>query len=284
MNQASVGFQCPECVREGQKSVRCPRTALGAVGGSGMVTKTLVGINVAVFLLGLVLLGANGLGNLLGGGTTPLHLLGAMWAYPDSLAGGQELFGLNMTGVAAGAYYRFLTSMFLHYGVIHLLFNMYVLWVIGQYLERELGPVRYLALYLTSGLGGNVLTYLLADMNANINDPASWTMSAGASGCIFGLFGAMVLINRKLGRDMSGVYVILGLNLVITFLPGTNISWTGHIGGLITGLALGAALAYAPRANRVMIQTVAFIGVLVVFVGLIAWRTSTLNTLLSSVT
>nr|WP_244409096.1 rhomboid family intramembrane serine protease [Stackebrandtia nassauensis] len=284
MNQASVGFQCPECVREGQKSVRRPRTALGAVGGSGMVTKTLVGINVAVFLLGLVWAASlGGVGNVLGGDTTPLHYLGSLWAppYSDIVVEG---LGIKVSGVAGGAYYRLLTSMFLHYGVIHLLFNMYVLWVIGQYLERELGPLRYLGLYLLSGLGGNVLTYLLADTGASITNANSWAWTAGASGCIFGLFGAMVLINRKLGRDMSGVYVILGLNLVITFLPGTNISWTGHIGGLLTGLALGAALAYAPRANRAMIQTVAFVGVLVVFVGLIAWRTSTLNTLLSSIT
>src|SRR5690606_12288461 len=121
-----------------------------------------------------------GIGNLLTGGETPLHLYGALIPAPVQVQTGGEVVVLY--GVALGEYYRFLTSMFLHYGIIHLLFNMYVLWVVGQYLERELGAVRYLSLYLVSGLGGGVLTYLLSAPN---------TAAAGASGCIFGLFGAM---------------------------------------------------------------------------------------------
>ncbi|MGH8878085.1 MAG: rhomboid family intramembrane serine protease, partial [Stackebrandtia sp.] len=266
MNQASVGWQCPECVKAGQKTIRQARTALGGVGGhNGLVTKTLIGINVAVFLAGLVLVGTNALGDIfqggLFGGQTPLHIYGALTPGPIQWQSGGE--SVITGGVMGGEYYRFLTSMFLHYGIVHLLFNMYVLWVVGRHLERDLGPVRYLALYLLSGLGGNVLTYLVEAPN---------TASAGASGCIFGLFGAMVLINRKLGRDNSGIYVVVGLNLVLTFtIPG--ISWTGHLGGLITGAALGAALAHAPRQNRTLIQTGAFAAALVVFVLLILWRT-----------
>lgn len=271
MNQASVGWQCPDCVREGQKTIRRPRTALGgAIGGSGTVTKTLVGINVLVFLAGLLWVGSAGLGSLLTGGNTPLHLYGALISVPVQVQQGGEIFIVG--GVASGDYYRFLTSMFLHYGVIHLLFNMYVLWVIGQYLERELGAVRYLGLYLVSGLGGGVLTYLLAAPNS---------ASAGASGCIFGLFGAMVVVNRKLGRDMSGIYVVLGLNLVITFMV-PNISWTGHVGGLVTGLALGFALAHAPRNNRTLIQAGGFAVVLLVFAALILYRTNVLTAMLAA--
>lgn len=273
MNQASVGWQCPECVRQAQRSVRRPRTALGgAVGGSGIVTKTLVGINVVVFLAGFAVAGTRGLGNLLGGGNTLLHIYGALIPAPVKAQMGNEIIVVG--GVVDGEYYRFLTSMFLHYGVIHLLFNMYVLWIIGQYLERELGAARYLSLYLVSGLGGGVLTYLVSAPN---------TAAAGASGCIFGLFGAMVLINRKLGRDMSGIYVVLGLNLVITFMV-PNISWTGHIGGLVTGLALGFVLAHAPRANRTLIQTGGFVAVLIVFAALIVYRTSVLNAMATTFT
>ncbi|MGH8793469.1 MAG: rhomboid family intramembrane serine protease [Stackebrandtia sp.] len=265
MNQAPVGFQCPSCVSYGRKTVRQARAAFGGGlgGGSGLVTKTLVGINVGVFLLGFAFAGSGAMGGLLGGGTTWLHVYGAMVGVPAKLQFAGQVILLD--GVAGGEYYRLLTSMFLHYGVVHLLFNMYVLWVIGRYLERDLGPLRYLALYLVSGLGGGVLTYLFA----------AGSMAAGASGCIFGLFGAMVFINRKLGRDNSGIYVLLGLNLVLTFVI-SNISWTGHIGGLLAGLGLGAALAYAPRQRRGLYQGAAFAAVLIVFAVVIVVRTNSL--------
>lgn len=249
--------------------MRAARTAFGGgpSGHDGIITKTLIGINVAVFLLGLVLTltsGSGSLQNVLLGGTNELHIYGSVVAGPTvPLSDGSQL----PFGIANGEYYRLFTAMFLHYGILHLAFNMWVLWVIGRYLEKDLGRWRFLTLYLLCGLGGNVATYLFAAPSA---------FSAGASGCIFGLFGALVLVNRKLSRDNSGIYTLLVLNLVITFLPGTNISVTAHVGGLLTGLALGFALAYAPRPHRTRIQIASFVAAALLFTGLVAWHTSIL--------
>jgi len=267
MNQASVGFQCPECVAEGRKSIRQPRTAFGGSlrGHAGMVTKTLIGINVAVFLIGLVVTAVTGgpVVDAIMGSSTQLHIYGAV--YPGPLIpmtdGSWAAFG-----IATGEYYRLFTAMFLHYGIIHLAFNMYVLWIFGRYLERDLGPARFLALYLVCGLGGSVATYLFA---------APTGFSAGASGSIFGLFGAVLLINRKLSRDNSGIYVLLGLNLVITFMV-PNISITGHLGGLVTGLALGWALSAAPKESRNLVQISAFVAAIALFAAAVVWRTGVL--------
>lgn len=267
MNQAAVGFQCPDCVAEGRKTVRQARTALGGTmrGHAGMVTKVLIGINLAVFLGGLVVTGVLGgaVVDVVMGAPSELHLYGAVYPGPlaQTVSGGWLPFG-----IAVGEYHRLFTAMFLHYGIIHLAFNMYVLWIFGRYLERDLGPARFLTLYLICGLGGNVATYLFAS-------PVGF--SAGASGSIFGLFGAVLLINRKLSRDNSGIYVLLGLNLVITFMV-PNISITGHLGGLVTGLALGWALSAAPRESRNLIHISAFVATVALFAAAVVWRTGAL--------
>jgi membrane associated rhomboid family serine protease len=163
-------------------------------------------------------------------------------------------------------YYRLLTSAFLHDGITHVLFNMWALWVIGPALERWLGRPRFIVLYFVSALGGSVLVYLLTPVN---------TPTLGASGAIFGLFGATLALSRKLNFDMRWIIGLIVINLAITFVvPG--ISWQGHVGGLLTGAAVGGVYAYAPRGNRVLIQTAFSIAVLMVFVALIWWRTTSL--------
>jgi membrane associated rhomboid family serine protease len=155
-------------------------------------------------------------------------------------------------------YYRLITSIFLHYGVLHLLMFMWALWILGRTLEGVLGPVRFFMLYFVSGLGGSVAAYLFT--------PASPT--AGASGAIFGLFAALFVVMRRLGRDTSSVLPVLIINIAISFVPG--ISLAGHLGGLVTGAIIAVALAYAPRKKRnlVVAGTVAslilFMGTLVV--------------------
>ncbi len=144
--------------------------------------------------------------------------------------------------VADGEWYRLLTSAFMHYGVTHLLFNMYALFVIGPPLEKWLGRSRFIALYALSALGGSVLVYLLSPLNA---------ATAGASGAIFGLFGASFVIGKRLNLDVRWVVGLIAINLAFTFviplMGGQNISWQGHVGGLITGALVAAAYAYAPR-------------------------------------
>jgi len=103
-------------------------------------------------------------------------------------------------------------------------------------------------------------------------DPVS-TFTVGASGAIFGLFGAVFVVGRKLNMDVRGIAMLIGINLVITFLV-PNISWTGHIGGLITGSLLAAALAYAPKNNRALWQVLAIGGMVAVHVAFVVIRTN----------
>jgi membrane associated rhomboid family serine protease len=263
MRVAAVGHQCPECVAEGRRTQRPARTAFGggAAGHRGYVTTALIGLNVLVALLGAAWAGA---GALVGGGlftgATRLQAFGAVigpsvTVTNDGIAvGAFPAYGDVYTGVYDGGYYRLLTAMFIHYGLLHLLMNMYVLWILGRTLEAALGPARFLALYLLAGLGGNVAALLIS--------PHS--LSAGASTALFGLFAALFIALRRLGRDTSTVVPILVINLIITVtVPGISIA--GHLGGLITGGVVGVVLAYAPRANRTAIQVA---GCAVVFVAL----------------
>jgi membrane associated rhomboid family serine protease len=262
MNEASVGFQCPECVREGARTQRPVRTAFGGgqEGALGVVTISLIVINVLVFLASVISSGSassvagGGLGGLLGG-STPLHEWGALITYGFERVDSEHI-RFDGGGLAGGEYYRLFTSMFLHYGVFHLLMNMWALWVLGRPLEAALGRARFLALYMVAGLGGSVVTYLLAS-------PESLT--AGASGAIYGLFGALIIVLRKMRRSIAGVVPILVINLVLTFsVPGISI--TGHLGGLVTGALAAAGLAYAPRQHRASLQTAALV-VVVVLLG-----------------
>jgi membrane associated rhomboid family serine protease len=168
---------------------------------------------------------------------------------------------LGPYGVAEGQWYRLLTSAFLHelpgsgIGLTHIVFNMWALIVVGPALERMLGRARFLAVYLVSALAGSVFFYLVAPVAA----PA-----LGASGAIFGLFGAWFVLSRKLRMDSRPVLMLIGLNLIITFVV-HGIAWQDHLGGLIAGTALTAAYAYAPRANRALIQ----VGATVLIVALL---------------
>ncbi len=222
MTAAAVGFQCPECVREGNRSIRPTRTTFGGrvSGRENAVTIGLIGINVAVFLLAAA--------------TNPAALTRAV---PTTLHDRFALYGL---GVAQGEYYRLITSAFLHYGPLHIAFNMYALWLFGPIIEQMYGHVEFGVIYLLCALGGNVLTILAAP-----NVPA-----LGASGAIFGLFGLAFIVSRRrhllLGPQaramLSRVGTLLVLNLIITFsLP--FISWTGHVGGLVVGAVIGVLLA-----------------------------------------
>jgi len=219
-----------------------------------------------VFLLAVI--SAGSLAAATGSGSTPLHWLGAEIGYLPGFQASVtvDVFGLEVTSpfIAAGGYYRMLTAMFLHFGVIHLLFNMVVLWMLGRILERDLGPARYLTAYLLSGLAGSVAVYLFSS--------ATWTV--GASGAVYGLFGLMILINRKLKRDNQGLYVLLGLNLVLTLIMG--FSFAGHVGGLVGGLACGAILTFTPRERRPL-HWVGFVLLLVVLAAITFFQTGLLD-------
>ncbi len=243
MRDAAVGHQCEQCVNEGAKTVRQPRTQFGGaqVGTTPVVTYVLIAINVLMFVL------------------------------QSASVDLERQLVLITPAVADGDWYRLLTSAFLHYGVTHLVFNMWALWVVGPPLELALGRLRFIALYVLSALGGSVLVYLLSALGA---------ATAGASGAIFGLFGATFVIGRRLNLDVRWVVGLIALNLAFTFviplISSQNISWQGHIGGLVTGSVVAAAYAYAPRTSRNLVQAGVSVAVLALFAVLIWWRTADL--------
>jgi membrane associated rhomboid family serine protease len=267
MRPASVGFQCPECVAEGQKSVRSAITVFGGStdGEGGRVTKTLIGVNVAVFvltvLIGLLDSGPSGATQvLIGSARTSLHTLFASY--------GMEAFNdgtVRPAGVLNGEYYRLVTAGFLHYGILHLLLNMWVLNIFGREVERLVGRWRFLALYLLCGVGSTIAGLYLAPLG----------LLAGASGSVFGLFGAMLLFLRRLKLDPRQIVVLIVVNFAFGFFisngTGFNVSWQGHLGGLITGLVVGGVLAYAPNGpNRTAIQIGGMATVTAALAGLVA--------------
>jgi membrane associated rhomboid family serine protease len=172
--------------------------------------------------------------------------------------------------------WRFVTAAFAHAPgqVMHILFNMYALWVLGQYLEPLLGRIRFAALYLVSAFGGSVGCLLLASPPVVGSANESWiTPTVGASGAVFGLFGALIVLNRNLGRSSGPMFGVLAINAVLGFVvPG--IAWQAHLGGLVTGAALAAVIAAtAPKARR-RLQVPALFGVLVLLLAATAVKYS----------
>ena len=249
MIPASVGFQCPECVREGNKAVRRATTLFGGrvTGDPGWVSKVIIGINVLAFIIQQTSRDF----------TNRFLDIGAVPPPPAD----------PVVGVASGEFYRLLTSAFLHGGIVHLLLNMYALWLFGPPVEAALGRVRFAALYLIAAVGGSALSYAFA----NPVQP-----SLGASGAVFGLLGAYLVINRRLKRDTSGVFVLLAINFAYGFIV-PRIDWRAHLGGLIAGALCALAIAYAPRDRRTLVQVGGLVLVALLVAAVIIWRTLELN-------
>ncbi|WP_328425901.1 rhomboid family intramembrane serine protease [Streptomyces sp. NBC_00443] len=232
MVSASVGFQCPDCVRAGSGTGHAPDAARPRTiaGGSiaadpRLLTKILIGINLAIFIA-------------VRSSTELLNDLVLVGTWPPA--------PFNPTdGVSEGDWYRLVTSMFTHEEIWHFAFNMLSLWWLGGPLEAALGRARYIALYFCSGLAGSALAYLLTSPT---------TATLGASGAIFGLFGATAVLMRRLNYDLRPIIALLAINLIFTFAPGFNISWQAHIGGLVAGVILGYAMVHAPRERRALVQ------------------------------
>jgi membrane associated rhomboid family serine protease len=257
MRSASVGQQCVECVGEGARDTRQQaRTAFGGRAASGaVVTWTLVAINIAVFL--------------------------ATWVHPgivndlEMLGYASYGAGSPVHGVAAGEWYRLVTSAFLApatlgggLGFVDILFNMWALIFVGPALEGLLGRARFLAVYVLSAVGGGVMYYFLAPQNY----PA-----VGASGAIFGLFGAWFVVARRLRLDTRGIIWLIAINLALSFWLHNIIAWQDHIGGLLTGALLTAAFAYAPRRHRAAVQVLATAVIVALVVVAVLIRTAQLT-------
>lgn len=269
MRDAAVGHQCVECVRAGNKTIRRPRTVFGGrVAIRPVVTMTLIGINVAAYLVELVRPGIVDKFDSLGIGLVRAD--GNYFVY-DS---GGSLPGYQLAGIAHGEWYRLVTSTFLHllptqgvFGIAHIVFNMWWLWRLGPAVEEVLGRLRFLVLYLLSGLGGGVLLYLVAPTSSAV----------GASGAIFGLAAAYYVTSRRLNRLSGDARQVMVLFVVWMVISAAVTSWEGHLGGLLTGGAVAVAYAYAPRQQRAIVHIVASVGALTLLVMLVALKTSQLT-------
>lgn len=254
MTMAPVGIRCPEHSGRAQGVERMTRGVRRAAyeGAGAKVTRALIAINVSVYVAELAT------GGTVNGTGSKIYEKGVLIASAFDSSG-------HLIGVAHGDWWRLITAAFLHYGPFHLLLNMLALWWFGTALERRIGSGRYLAIYLVSGLAGSAGALLL--------DPL--TPTVGASGAIFGILGAG-LVMEQFQRDYvfggSALGVIV-LNLVLTFSIG-SISIGGHIGGLIGGAACAfglsrfgrAHIAYG-RAGALGYATIALVGVVSVVIA-----------------
>jgi membrane associated rhomboid family serine protease len=256
MRSASVGQQCVECIGQGARRERQASPALGGRPAAGaVVTWTLVAVNVAIFLLTWIRPGI----------VTDLEMLGyASYGYGGALH-----------GVAAGEWYRLITSAFLApatglggLGFVDILFNMWALVFVGPALEGLLGRLRFLAVYLLSAVGGAVMYYFLAPPNA---------AAVGASGAIFGLFGAWFVVARKLRLGTRPIAILIAINLALSLFFHNVIAWQDHIGGLLTGALLTAAYVYAPGKHRAALQALATLAVVAALVIAVAVRNGQLT-------
>jgi membrane associated rhomboid family serine protease len=219
MTPAPVGQRCPEHSGRPQGMGRVPagarRTAFEGTGA--LVTKVLVGLNVLVY----VITAAQGRGINSPGGSLFVRWL---------------LFG---PAVANGDWWRLITSAFLHANLIHIAFNMYFLWFVGSAVETAIGRGRFLAIYLVSGLAGSA--------GALVFTPTSPTV--GASGALFGVLGAAVVLERQRNYVLGGsALALVVINLILSFSL-SNISVGGHIGGLIGGILCTLVLSKFGRGH-----------------------------------
>ncbi|CAJ65387.1 Hypothetical protein; putative membrane protein [Frankia alni ACN14a] len=251
MRPAAVGFHCPEEGRPAGGRIappeREPRTTLGGraqLARQGLVTQILIGLCVVAYIL-------QGAPGLAGGDNSN--------RFTDDFA----MIGFRIA--ADDQYYRLLTAAFLHAGVLHILFNMYALYLLGFQLEAILGRARYLGLFVAGAVGGNTLSYLLGGLS---------TASVGASTAIFAFFAAYYVIARRLRVDSRQILVVLGINLLITF-SFSNIDKWGHLGGLAAGVIVGLIYAYVPP-RRAWAQAGGVVGLIALLFVAAAVKSSTL--------
>ncbi len=234
MNQASIGHHCPDCLADGRQEVYTP----GNMPSSGItVVKALIAINAVAFL--------------------------GQLATQDELTVRGWLWG---PAVEAGEWWRVITSGFLHGSLLHIGFNMYALWILGNSLEEGIGKVRFLLVYLAGLLGGS-----FAVLAFDFSSP-----TLGASGAVLGLAGALaaVLWSRGISLTQTSLGFVLAVNLALPLLVG-NISFWGHLGGIAAGFAAGWLLSWLPgrfgRSDQEAASaTVGLCAALVVGMGLAA--------------
>jgi membrane associated rhomboid family serine protease len=235
-------------VAEGNASVRRPKTPYG-----GKVAERPGLVSIVLGVLNLLAFAVTAL-------TSPGGFTGNIGS---KLFDELELVPIRVA--ADGQYWRLLGAAFLHIGLLHLAGNMLSLAIVGPALERVFGAWRFLTVYVAGALGGSVAVYLFGSPYGAV---------AGASGAIFGLFAATLIVLRRLGLDARFMVLAIGLNFAVSFAPG--ISLLGHLGGFITGGLAALTMVYAPKGSRTQVQLLAMGGLLAILVALVLIRTNML--------
>lgn len=252
MIPAPVGYQCPECVQQARREFRAgPGRAFR---GGVSATKVLL-LAIAIPFVFEVVIGG------------PQGLLGT----PDS----EDLFNLGAMqplAIANGQYWRLFTAMFLHAGLLHIGFNAYALWLFGSMIESNLGRTRMLLVYFVAGFLASTASYAFGDVRS---------LGVGASGAIFGIFGAFIAYNYRrrylatAAANLRWASTLLLLNLLLAFGFARLIDWRAHLGGLVAGLAAGAiAEGWGTPAQRRVIQVAGFAGLIALGIAIVVWRTN----------
>lgn len=270
MRDAAVGFHCPDCVKAANKGSRQNKAMYGGERSADprLTTYVLIGI------IALVWLAITGTG---GGSSRLVNLLsltptgrceltdGSGRYYPDVM-NQATCSNLPITewhaGVADGAWWQLVTSNFTHVEIWHVALNLFALYAFGPALEGIIGRARFLAVYLLGGLASSVLVLFLSGTNSS---------TLGASGALFGLLGALLVVAKKARLNSQWLVQNLALAVLITVVGWRMISWQGHLGGFLGGVVAAAIIAYAPKSNRSVVQwsgLAIFMGVLLLVTGL----------------
>ena len=277
MVPAPVGYHCPTCVSEARREFRKGpgRRMAVADAKATSVTLLLLGAIIAMYVVEVVVGGPGSFFN--GPNSNQLVKLGgsvAAWPTPT-----------GTVGLVEGQYWRLFTSMFLHAGLIHLAFNAYALWIFGRVMEEEFGRPRFALLYLLTGLFGGAVSYAFVTFDVQANGqvliPA---VAVGASGAIFGIFGAFVAFNWRrrhtpvaAARLRMAVTLIL-INAVLGLSSGGTIDWRAHAGGFVAGLFAGyAAEGFGRFRNERVTFALGCVVLAAATVGLALWKTASLH-------
>lgn len=276
MVPAPVGYHCPTCVSEARREFRKGpgRRMAVAEAKATSVTVILLGAIVAMYVVEVVV---GGPGSLFGGPSTNdlVKLGGSVAAWPTPT---------GTVGIVQGQYWRLFTSMFLHGGLIHLAFNGYALWIFGRVMEDEFGRLRFALLYLLTGLFAGAASYALITFETQNGQVIIPPVAVGASGAIFGIFGAFVAFNWRrrhtpeAAARLRMAVTLIVINAVIGFSSGGTIDWRAHAGGFAAGLFLGfAAEGFGRLRNERASFAIGCVALAVATVGLALWKTAAIQ-------
>jgi membrane associated rhomboid family serine protease len=274
MRDAAVGFHCPDCVKQANKGSRQHQALYGGERSADprLTSYVLIAVNAVIWLAITATGGSSSrLTSLLSLSPLGRCTLDGTGAYYPSISDAPLCATVQNTtweqGVSDGAWWQLVTSMFTHVDVFHIALNMMALFILGPALERIIGRVRFLMVYLVGGLGGSVLVLFLSGATSS---------TLGASGAIYAVLGALLVTFRKARLDTQFLMQNLLLGVVITVVGWRYISWQGHLGGLLGGMAVAAIVAYAPKSNRSLLQWVGVGAVTVALLVLAGVRAATL--------